>query len=151
MSWRYKAFYQLLPWYRLSHDTAYYCLFPAFLFNKGAASDNLLRDKNLIFWVSLSSHSWGDTALTCLRFRHFTLSLTRENSQTHTTELVPDVIRVVAEGHTAQRHFPQSAMHSNVVTFCTRKHLYVKCSSGDTNYLLWPNDRFSFQNWPSIF
>lgn len=90
---------------------------------KGASSDKHLRDKNLIFWVSLSFRSRRATVLTCLRFRHFTLSLTRENSQTHTTELVPDVIMVVAEGHTAQRHSPQSAMHSNVVTFCTRKHL----------------------------
>lgn len=99
---------------------------------KGQSSEG----KKVILWFSLRFYSKRATVLTCLKLRHFTLSLTKESSQTHTTELVPDVIMVVAEGHTAQRHFPQSAMHSNVVTFCTRKKLSVKCSPGDTMHLV---------------
>ena len=43
-------------------------------------------------------------------------------------------------------HFPQSAMHSNVVMFCMRKQLSDKYSSGNTMHLL--NTDFIFRTQP---
>lgn len=57
---------------------------------------------------------------TCLRRRPVARPLVMLSSQTHTTALVPEVMMVVGDGHTAHRQRPQAAKFSNVTKICGR-------------------------------